>query len=60
MSYNRTGGSWVHEYTGLSGDTKPVDDEAKKVSVPNGSTFLEMDTSDVYIYDKQNKTWRKL
>lgn len=40
---------------GLSTDTKPTGDE-----VPNGSTFLEMDTSEVYIYDKANTTWLKL
>jgi len=40
---------------GLSTDGKPTDDQ-----VPNGSTFLEMDTKDVYIFDKQNTQWRKL
>ncbi len=49
-----TGGAWVREYTGLSTDEKPTDD------IPNGSTFLEMDTSDVYAYDAENAQWRKL
>lgn len=40
---------------GLSSDTKPTYDQ-----VPNGSTFLEMDTGDVYIYNKAGKTWLKL
>lgn len=38
---------------GLSADTKPND-------VPNGSTFLEMDTSKVFAFDKQNAQWREL
>lgn len=37
----------------LSTDTKPTD-------VANGSCLIEMDTSDVYFFDEQNKTWRKL
>lgn len=41
---------------GLSTDTKPVN-----VSwLGNGSTFLEMDTDKVYIYDEKNKVWREL
>lgn len=40
---------------GLSADTKPTDED-----VPNGSTFVEMDTGDVYIFDKENTTWLKL
>lgn len=40
---------------GLSSDTKPTYDQ-----VPNGSTFLEMDTGDVYIYNKAGTTWLKL
>ena len=37
-------------YVGLSSDTKPSNPK-------NGSTFLEMDTSDVYIYDAENEEW---
>lgn len=40
---------------GLSSDTKPTHDQ-----VPNGSTFVEMDTGDVYMYDANGKTWLKL
>lgn len=39
-----------HEYIGLSeanGDTKPTD------SVPNGSTYTEMDTGDVYYFSEE-------
>lgn len=37
----------------LSTDTKPTDWE-------NGSTLLEMDTGNVYVFDKANNTWRGL
>ena len=40
-------------FVGLSTDTKPT-------SAPNGSTFLEMDTSNVYIFDAENEEWRAL
>ena len=38
---------------GLSGDTKPTG-----AQVPNGSSFLEMDTGNVYFWDKENEQWR--
>lgn len=40
---------------GLSGDSKPTGDE-----VPNGSSFLEMDTGNVYFWDKANGQWRAI
>ena len=58
MSYTRTGGSWTHEYAGLSSDTKPTYAAGKKI--PNGSAFIEMDTGDIYLYDKENDQWRKM
>ena len=39
---------------GLSGE-KPTDPQ-----MPNGSTYLEMDTGNVYIWDKENEQWRAL
>lgn len=42
------------DYRGLSSDTKPT------ANVPNGSTFLEMNTGNVYIFDKENTTWRQM
>ena len=39
------------DYRGLSTDAKPA-------NAPNGSTFIEMDTSTVYFYDSDNKQWR--
>ena len=40
---------------GLHGDSKPTGNE-----IPNGSSFLEMDTGDVYFWDKENSQWRKI
>lgn len=37
----------------LSTDAKPTDWE-------NGSTLLEMDTGNVFVYDAANKVWRGL
>jgi len=44
------------ELVGLSTDTKPVN----VAWLGNGSTFLEMNTGKVYIYDEDNKVWREL
>ena len=43
-------------FKGLSSDTKPT---IKWDSSPilNGSTFLEMDTQEVYFYDGGTDTW---
>ena len=38
------------EIYGLSTDTKPTD-------VENGSTFYEMDTKMLYMFDEENKRW---
>lgn len=44
----------VKTFAGLSTDTKPT------TNVENGSTFLEMDTGDLYVFDKTNTQWREL
>lgn len=46
-------GYW--DLRGLSTDTKPTD-----AYIPNGSSFLEMDTGDVYFWDADAPQWRKL
>lgn len=38
------------EVYGLSTDTKPTD-------VPNGSIFVEMDTSTIYVFDEASSDW---
>lgn len=40
---------------GLSTDQKPTEDR-----MPNGSSFLEMDTGNVYFWDKENQQWRSV
>lgn len=40
----------TYEYHGLSTDTKPL-------TCPNGSCFLEMDTSKIYFFDGASETW---
>lgn len=41
------------EAAGLSTDSKPA-------GVATGSTFLEVDTGDVYAYDEHGKEWEKI
>ena len=48
-----TGGAWVREYTGLSTDTKPTE------NVPNASSFFEIDTKSMFLFDAENSTWIK-
>lgn len=36
---------------GLSTDTKPID------GINNGSSFYEMDTKKVFLFDEQNQKW---
>lgn len=44
----------VKTYVCLHADTKPTQ------NIENGSTCLEMDTGDLYIFDKANSLWREL
>lgn len=41
-----------HDLYGLHTDSKPTD-------VPNGSVFVEMDTSTIYVFDEENTTWEE-
>ena len=43
------------ELRGLSTDTKPT--SLIGGNIDNGSTFIEIDTQDIYIYDGENKEW---
>lgn len=47
------------ELYGLSTDEKPVTNY-KGMNIPNGSIFVEMDTSKVYAYDDENEVWLEL
>ena len=46
-----TDSSYKFAGVGLSTDQKPVD------NIPNGSMFIEMDTSKIYFFDSQNQQW---
>jgi len=43
---------------GLSTDEKPTKTYNGN-EIGNGSMFIEMDTSNTYMYDKQSDEWRK-
>lgn len=43
-----------HDYSGLSSDSKPT------TGVFNGSTFLEMDTGKVFVFDATTLSWIEL
>ena len=43
----------VVEYSGLSTDPKPT------TGLATGSSFLEVDTCDVYFYDEESEGWIK-
>ena len=54
VTITRTGGQTEDrgsELKGLSTDKKPIKD------IPNGSSFYEMDTKKVYMFDEQNNKW---
>lgn len=55
----KTRGNYIMtELRGLSTDEKPVIFEENVID--NGSTYTEIDTGDVYMYDLVNTTWNKI
>lgn len=42
------------EYRGLSTDTKPTE------NITNGTTFIEIDTGKVYMFDIENEEWKEI
>lgn len=44
----------IHDVRCLSTDTKPT------VGITNGSTCLEIDTGDIYIFDGESQTWNAM
>lgn len=46
----------VQDLRGLSSELKPIGNFQDK-PIKNGSTFYEIDTGDVYMYDKENARW---
>ena len=49
----------VHDFRGLKADLELLknNSDEKKKKIGNGSTFICMDTGDVYIYDIENDKW---
>lgn len=41
---------------GKTGDTKPTGDW-QGIRIENGSTFYDMETKKVYMYDEEGQTW---
>jgi len=56
VSFNQTYGKM--SFQGLSSDTKPTE-TYKGYTIKNGSSFYEMDTTDLYLYDEENNRWLK-
>lgn len=52
MVTHKTGDGMTNEYYGKSTDKKPE-------SPPNASTFYELDTTELYMYDADSKQWLK-
>lgn len=48
----------IMELRGLSTDTKPT--EIQNTVIDNGSTFIEIDTGKVFIYDLENEEWKEI
>ena len=45
----------IFDFRGLSTDEKP-----NNQYVGNGSTFLEIDTGKVFLYDAEHKVWKEI
>lgn len=48
-------GKFLCEFRGLSTDNKPS--SINNGDILNGSTFIEMDTQEIYFYDEENSEW---
>lgn len=49
----------VLELSGLSTDVKPIG-EVNGARIMNGSTYFEMDTCNISVYDEENRRWLEL
>lgn len=52
---DRANRMWMELY-GLSTDEKPIE-KIGTIGIGNASTFYEMDTGNIYIYDEENHKW---
>lgn len=48
--------SYIYSFTGLSSDTKPTR-KYKNTMIQNGSSFVEMDTGKVFMYNEAAHAW---
>lgn len=48
-------GEFLVELMGLSTDEKPT--TINNGDILNGSSFIEMDTQEIYFYDEENSEW---
>ena len=46
------------ELRGLSTDTKPTVFNGK--TIENGSSFIEIDTGKIYLFDKESQEWKEV
>lgn len=54
ITINKVGGqnnTKATELYGLAKDVKPIKE------IPNASTFYEMDTKKIFLFDEENKRW---
>ena len=49
------GGKFLVELRGLSTDEKPT--TINGGAIENGSVFIEIDTQDIYFFDKESREW---
>lgn len=54
---NEDSGAVKFELVGLSTDTKPTVFSGSPIK--NGSTFYEMNTGDIFMFDEENQSWAK-
>lgn len=51
-------GTYNIEFAGLSADSKPVS-EYERMKIANCSSFFEIDTAEIYFYDKETEEWKE-
>jgi hypothetical protein len=56
ITLDGSGSSRPLTFRGLSTDTKPTTVHGD-LDIRNGDQFLEMDTGNVYFYNKETETW---